>query len=133
MTGQWAINAFVAALSADGRSLSYSSYLGGSSGTTGAGIALDSAWNVYVTGQTTDSDFPVTAGGFERTFAGDSDAFVAKIVIAGDLRTTVKENVTTIAKNGVVTYNAQVTNLGRMGAAMLFSPMRFQLACRMWA
>ncbi len=58
--------------------LVYSTYLGGSSNDYGSGIAVDSAGNAYVTGQTNSTNFPVTPGALQTT--GDAyDAFVAKI------------------------------------------------------
>jgi len=62
-------------------SLVYSTYLGGSTlfGTTqgfnpgadqGLAIAVDAYGMVYVAGQTASSDFPVTTGAFQTTFAG---------------------------------------------------------------
>lgn len=73
---------FVAKVNADGASLAWSSYLGGSDWEFVGGIALDEAANVYVTGATFSSDFP-TPGGFDttlETFPGKSeDAFVTKV------------------------------------------------------
>jgi hypothetical protein len=60
--------------------LIYSSYLGGSTYDAGYGLAVDSAGNVYVTGQTKSPDFPTTAGAFQTSCCG---AFVAKINPAG--------------------------------------------------
>jgi hypothetical protein len=57
-------DAFVTELSADGSSLVFSSYLGGSNGDTGMAIALDGTGNIYLAGGTASSDFPVTADAF---------------------------------------------------------------------
>lgn len=58
---------FIVKLSADGSELLYSTYLGGSSTSTSgqyiekeARIAIDSADNIYITGQTSSADFPTT-------------------------------------------------------------------------
>jgi hypothetical protein len=72
-------NAFVTRLSAGGSALAYSTYLGGSAGDGGQGIALDGAGNAYVAGWTGSGDFPTTAGAFQRTLRGRSNAFVAKV------------------------------------------------------
>src|SRR5207245_5596869 len=47
--------------------------------------AVDSAGNAYVTGYTTSSNFPTTAGAAQPTFGGGNnyDAFVAKVNPAG--------------------------------------------------
>ena len=47
----------------------YTTFLGGSSHETGAGIAVDAAGNAYVAGTTQSPDFPTTAGAFRRTGA----------------------------------------------------------------
>jgi hypothetical protein len=51
-------NAFVTKLNASGSDLIYSTYLGGSNGDQGFGIAVDSSGSAYVTGYTSSSDFP---------------------------------------------------------------------------
>jgi Bacterial Ig-like domain (group 3)/Beta-propeller repeat len=76
---------FVAKLNAAGSALVYSTYLGGSLFDGGEGIAVDSAGNAYVIGQTTSNDFPTTPGAFQTVCNGgsncdsDGDAFVAKL------------------------------------------------------
>jgi len=55
--------------------LIYSTYLGGTGGDFGYGIAVDSAGNAYVTGSTGSTDFPVTPGAFQTTGVG---VFVTK-------------------------------------------------------
>jgi uncharacterized repeat protein (TIGR01451 family) len=73
-------DAFVSKLSADGRTLLYSTYLGGAANDSGNGIAVDSAGNVYVTGGTrSDTDFPISPGAFQRFPNGQLEAFVTKI------------------------------------------------------
>ena len=113
----WGVQtAYVTAVNADGRALYYSSYLGGTNYSSGSGIALDPAWNAYVTGTTSDSDFPITPGAFQSALKGTSDAFVAKVVIAGDLGASVTTSTSSIARNGVVIYHARLTNYGPDGS-----------------
>jgi hypothetical protein len=79
-------NAFFAKLDPTGSALSYSTYLGGTTGDGGSRIAVDANRNAYVTGLTDSSDFPTTPGAFQRTYGGgvdkfgnpSADAFVAK-------------------------------------------------------
>ena len=73
---------FVTQVNAAGTALLYSTYLGGPGAETGNAIAVDAAGSAYVTGTVTSSGFPTTAGAFDRTFAGTSDAFVAKLELA---------------------------------------------------
>jgi hypothetical protein len=71
-------DAFVAKVKADGTGLVYCSYIGGGGLEEGYGIAADASGNAYITGQTSSTDFPVTAGS-SLTFGGSQDAFVAKV------------------------------------------------------
>ena len=78
------VDAFVSKLNAAGTALVWSTYLGGSTGVDrGVGIAVDPAGNVYVTGQTSGSDFPTSASAWQKgTAAGGG--FVAKLSAAGN-------------------------------------------------
>jgi hypothetical protein len=87
-------DAFVAKLNPSGSALVYSTYLGGSNSVLpesgGAGIAVDSSGNAYVTGSTNTFDFPTVnplqpAFGDASNPAGsiESDAFVAKLNPSG--------------------------------------------------
>ena len=62
--------------------LLFSTYLGGSGLDEGAGVAIDAARNVYVTGTTRSADFP-TASPRQAAHAGHIDAFVSKLNPAG--------------------------------------------------
>lgn len=54
-------NAFLAKLAADGQSLLYSTYLGGSAGDDdGYAVLADNSGNAYLVGQTTSANFPLT-------------------------------------------------------------------------
>ena len=59
--------------------LVYSSYLGGSQGEVGYGIAGDSAGDIYVAGYTLSPDFPTTPDGFEPNWGGGIDLFLTKL------------------------------------------------------
>jgi len=72
-------DAYVAKLNPTGSALVYSTYLGGSGDDFGRGIAVDSNGNAYVTGQTTSTDFSVSANPYQKVFGGVSDAFVSKL------------------------------------------------------
>jgi hypothetical protein len=61
--------------------LSYSTYLGGSGGDHGYGIAVDASGNAYVTGTTSSTDFP-TAGSLQ-VYGGSGDVFVTKFNPSG--------------------------------------------------
>ena len=63
-------------------SLVYSTYLGASGGSVGAGIAVDASGDAYVTGQTGSLDFPTTPGAVQTALGGPSgtfNAFVSKL------------------------------------------------------
>ena len=77
--------AFVAKLSPDGTSLVYSTYLGGSGGDFASDVALDSNGNAYVVGNTSSTDFPVTANAFQSSLAtgATSNVFLSKLSADG--------------------------------------------------
>jgi len=56
----------VTKLNTSSTALVYSTYLGGNNADFGKGIAVDSAGNAYVTGQTSSTDFPTTTDAFEK-------------------------------------------------------------------
>jgi Bacterial Ig-like domain (group 3)/Beta-propeller repeat len=60
---------FVAKLNPTGSALVYSTFIGGSYGDYGNGIAVDASGDAFVTGTAYSPDFPTTAGAFQ-TFCG---------------------------------------------------------------
>jgi len=73
------VDAFVVKLSTTGGRL-YGTYLGGSADDYGRGIAVDTAGNAYVTGETSSPDFPVTNG---TMYANGPEAFATKLSANG--------------------------------------------------
>ena len=75
-------NVVVFKLNSTGSTLLYSTYLGGNDQEFARGLAIDSVGDVYVTGLTMSTNFPVTPGAFQTFPSGnhfDLGAFVAKI------------------------------------------------------
>ena len=73
-------NGFVSEIAPGGKSLVYSTYLGGSVSDSPSGIVLDTLGNAYVTGFTSSADFPVTSGAFQTVLNSSGDnGFVTRI------------------------------------------------------
>jgi Beta-propeller repeat len=82
----------VTKLNAAGTAIVYSTYLGGTGADANYGLALDSAGNVYVSGVTESTDFPITPGALQPHYNGGNctggyilcgDVFVSKINATG--------------------------------------------------
>jgi hypothetical protein len=69
---------FAAKIDAGGKTLGYSTLLGGLGSSFATGIAVDSSGDAYLTGQTTSSSFPVSTGAVQPSLDGTSDAFVTE-------------------------------------------------------
>jgi hypothetical protein len=76
------LDAFVAKLDPTGSALVYSTFLGGTMGDFGSGIAVDASGNAYVTGSTSSANFP-TKNPLQPALGGSSNAFVAKLDSTG--------------------------------------------------
>lgn len=93
-TGSWMTgDAFVTKLNSTGTAVVYSTYLGGRDTDSATALAADAEGNVYVTGFTDSTNFPVTAGALQTAYRGGNspaqhspagDAFVTKINAAGN-------------------------------------------------
>lgn len=73
-------DAFVAKINSSGTALIYCGYIGGAADDAGIGVAVDTAGNAYVLGNTasTEATFPILVGP-DLTHNGSRDAFVAKV------------------------------------------------------
>ena len=80
-------DAFVTKLNASGSALAYSTFLGGTDGDNGFGIAVDEESRAFVTGFTQSADYPTTPGAFDTTYDGNGDAFVTKLNASGSALT----------------------------------------------
>jgi PKD repeat protein len=76
-------DAFIAKLDSTGSALVWATYLGGSNQDVGVALVLDGSGNLYVTGGTNSTDFPVTPGAFDTTLGGPWDIFIAKLNSTG--------------------------------------------------
>jgi hypothetical protein len=72
-------DAFVTKFSADGSTLIYSTFLGGTNDDVGWAIAVDSAGNAYLTGVTNSTDFPTLNAVQPANGGGPYDGFAAKL------------------------------------------------------
>jgi Beta-propeller repeat/Protein of unknown function (DUF1573)/Abnormal spindle-like microcephaly-assoc'd, ASPM-SPD-2-Hydin len=75
--------AFVTKLNSKGSALVYSTYLGGTNGDVGYGIALDSSNNAYLTGYTQSFNFPTTHGAFQTSLGANRAAWITKLNVTG--------------------------------------------------
>ena len=75
-------DAFVTKLNPAGSAIVYSTYLGGSNEDNGRSIAIDSLGSVYITGETSSTNFP-TVNPIQGALAGWSDVFVTRLNPAG--------------------------------------------------
>lgn len=70
---------FVVKFNPDRTSLAYSTFIGGNGDDTSMDIVIEATNTVYITGFTSSSDFPTTAGAFDTSYNDGSDTFVLKL------------------------------------------------------
>lgn len=76
------LNVFVLELSSSGGTLTYSTFLGGSSSDVAFGIAVDSGSDTYIVGQASSPDFPVK-NPIQGSLNGSLNGFVTKLNSSG--------------------------------------------------
>lgn len=76
-------DAFLTAVAADGASLLFSTFLGGSAADVASSVAIDSVGALFVAGYTESTNFPTTQGAMQTTLRGAQDAFIARLNPSG--------------------------------------------------
>lgn len=77
------IDTFVTKFDPLGSAIVYSTFLGGNDVDSGRAITVNSAGNAFITGYTGSLSYPTTAGAFDTTPNGSSDAFLTKLSVSG--------------------------------------------------
>lgn len=122
-------DAFVAILNPAGSALNYSTYIGGSGneyGSATAMIAIDGQTppNIYVTGYSNSTNFPVTQSAYQTKLAGQNDGFVAKFAPSPNVGLSPALNFgnqndgTTSAPQTITVTNTGTTNLNISSVAI---------------
>jgi uncharacterized repeat protein (TIGR01451 family) len=120
LTFNGGVDAFVAKVKDDGKSLLLAGYIGGDSDDRGNAITVDGTGAAYIAGETSSttlstaiSKFPVKTGP-DKTQNGGIDAFVTKLCTTGclDLILKMTGSPKFVLPGGVITYNLTVTNKG---------------------
>jgi hypothetical protein len=115
-------DAFVTKLNANGTGLLFSTYLGGSAGDTPKDVAVNSAFEAFVTGVTSSSNFPTIAGAWDTTYEGSSDVFVTHLNFNG---TGLVASTLLGGNGGDVAYNIAIDGLGSPVVAGVMSSTNF--------
>ena len=72
-------DAFISKFDSDLTQLLASTYLGGSGSESATSILIGSDGSVYVSGETSSANFPVTTGAYDIFYNGSFDVFVSKL------------------------------------------------------
>ncbi len=78
-----ASDAFLAKISNSGSQCLWSTYWGGTDDDRATAIVTDSKDNIYITGPTASTDFPVTSGATQSSLNGSYNSFLAKFSSSG--------------------------------------------------
>jgi len=117
---------FITKIDSNG-SLVWSTYLGGSITESSGGIDTDPLGNIFVTGYTTSSNFPI-ANAFQSTLNSASDAFVVKFDANCNLKwsTFYGGNSSDEPRDIAVNYKGDATLVGFVWSTNLFVPNAVQ-------
>lgn len=112
-------DAFITVVNPTGSAFMSSSYLGGNGEDFGYRTALDPSGNLYVSGGTLSTNFPVRAGAFQSKCGTDGDcnggymdAWVAKFISSADVSITNQSSPNPVPTGSDLTYQIKVRNNG---------------------
>lgn len=112
-------DAFITVINPTGSAFLSSSYLGGNGQDFGYRTALDPSGNLYVSGGTLSTNFPVRAGAFQSKCGTDGtcnggymDAWVAKFISSADVSITNQSSPNPVPTGSDLTYQIKVRNNG---------------------
>jgi hypothetical protein len=77
------MDGFASRIAADLSAVQWSTFLGGAADDAAYGVGTDGVGTTFVAGRTASADFPTTAGSFDQTFDGPTDAFAVALDAAG--------------------------------------------------
>jgi hypothetical protein len=104
------LDVFVTKINDDGTSIVYSTFLGGSLNDYGNSIALDTNRIIYITGNTTSTDFNVTSGAYQSTLDGTSnDVFIIKLCTGSLISLSLNSSAET--ENQTICVNTPISNI----------------------
>lgn len=75
---------FISKVSAAGQDLFYSTFVGGNLDDSVNGVAVDSAGNAYIAGETSSDNFPTTTNPYQKDLKGLADMFATKLNPSGN-------------------------------------------------
>jgi len=80
--GAGSSDAFVLRLAANGSSLQYGTFLGGTRNDKANKVMMDANGRIYVCGSTTSADFPVSATGFDTSYSSTAAPYYSDIFLS---------------------------------------------------
>ena len=101
-------------------SLLLSTCVGGSSLDYAMGISVDTNYNIYITGFTTSSDFPLL-NPYQNSYQGNDDGFLSKLVMECNISASVSGG------NGIVSPTSQTVNAGQNGSVFITPDQYYQI------
>jgi hypothetical protein len=78
------VDGFVSKIAPDGKTLDFSTYIGGSGNDYCRGVAIDNTGRLYICGDTGSNNFPFK-NAFQSHSKGEGDAFLTRLLIGGTL------------------------------------------------